>query len=69
MTVHDIEQTIKDNKGKEIISIYIDYEYLTLYHRKNGEKYYDTYGITADTFLSIEKWLNQNGYEFIGFEK
>lgn len=44
-------------------------EYLHLYRRLNGKKYYSLYGMTTKVFTFVEKWLKSKGYKHIGFEK
>lgn len=61
-----MEYVIKRQSQERTTIVFYGNEYLNLY-RWNDGKWYETNGMSSDTFLIVEKWLIENGYQDVKF--
>lgn len=64
-----MEYVIKRQTKERTTVVFYGNEYLNLYRwgEDNQEKWYETNGMSSDTFLIVEKWLIENGYQDVKF--
>lgn len=64
-----MEYIIKRQTQERTTVVFYGNEYLNLYRwgEDNQDKWYETNGMSSDTFLVVEKWLKENGYQDIKF--